>query len=147
MQSDTQYIAALSASEKDGHLETAAELEALDSIYPGAIRLLSTSGGSGGSATPPPPPPPSVLPPLPTAGQRLRYQLAIPVSDDEPDGARLRVLVSLPSAYPASESAPQLMLCGRYIGAFAIDAGLCESRVVRGVKKRVELRSVLTLSR
>jgi hypothetical protein len=70
-------------------------------------------------------------------GERIRYEVTFPVWDegDVLDGMEhsnmpeqapvMRVLVSLPPTYPNS-SPPQLQLLGRYLGAFPIDAGLCE---------------------
>lgn len=42
------------------------------------------------------------------------------------DGATpdIEVLVSLPEEYP--EYAPTLQLLGKYVGSYAVDAGLCE---------------------
>lgn len=36
----------------------------------------------------------------------------------------IEVLVSLPEDYP--EYAPTLQLLGKYVGSYAVDAGLCE---------------------
>lgn len=42
-----------------------------------------------------------------------------------PDAAPpTEVLVSLPEDYP--DSAPTLQVLGKYVGAYALDAGLCE---------------------
>jgi hypothetical protein len=63
-------------------------------------------------------------------GERIRYELSLPLFDDETESdnshVKIRVLVSLPPTYPNS-SPPQLQLLGRYVGQFPIDAGLCKS--------------------
>ena len=69
-------------------------------------------------------------------GERIRYEITLPLWDPGEIIAGLdrtpavvapmmRVLVSLPPTYPHS-SPPQLQLLGRYLGSFAIDAGLCK---------------------
>ena len=69
--------------------------------------------------------------------ERIRYEVTIPTWEDGEvlDGVgkemmpnqapKMRLMVSLPPTYPNS-SPPQLQLLGRYLGSFAIDAGLCE---------------------
>ncbi|ODN75385.1 hypothetical protein L202_06544 [Cryptococcus amylolentus CBS 6039] len=68
-------------------------------------------------------------------GERIRYEVSLPLweegetlegldSSATPEIApTMRVLVSLAPTYPNS-SAPQLQLLGKYLGSFAIDAGL-----------------------
>lgn len=98
----------MTASEDDNQTALADELGALHSIYPGAIRLLESSG-------------------------RVRLEISLPawegsltgaVGDDEEPPA-LRVLVTLRDGYPGT-LAPQLQLLGLYLGSYPIDAGLCE---------------------
>jgi hypothetical protein len=76
-----------------------------------------------------------------TPGERIRYEVVIPVWDDGEvlegltkeemprEVPYMRVLVSLPPTYPNS-APPQLQLLGRYMGSFGIDSGLCESTIV-----------------
>ncbi|EIW68768.1 hypothetical protein TREMEDRAFT_31804, partial [Tremella mesenterica DSM 1558] len=127
------------------------ELEALLSIYsPGNIRLSAASRPN----TPPTPNQIPLPPPIPsshsptktpmrhawdeavfdsefglTSGQRIRYEIHLPLWDegDAPENLNdlvaplMRILVSLPPTYPMT-SPPQLQLLGRYLGSFPIDS-------------------------
>jgi hypothetical protein len=104
-----ELIASLTASDDANTSSVGSELEALAAIYPGAIFLS---------------------PPSPT--HRLRYEIALPAwedgglpPEDEDAAPRVRILVTLPAEYP--ESPPRLQIMGRYVGAYAIEPGLCES--------------------
>lgn len=72
-------------------------------------------------------------------GERIRYELSLPLFDEDVQGenghVKIRVLVSLPPTYPNS-SPPQLQLLGRYVGQFPIDAGLCEFREKTGLTRQ-----------
>ncbi|KZT29398.1 imprinted and ancient [Neolentinus lepideus HHB14362 ss-1] len=52
---------------------------------------------------------------------KIRYEVTLNLSPH--DDVSIRVLVTLPSSYPAS-SPPQLQLLSRYIGAFGVDSDL-----------------------
>lgn len=105
------------------------ELEALLAIHgEESVRLCASSrpaswDESGGI--------PSVSAIMLEPGERIRYELSLPLFDQLDDGdvnVKIRILVSLPPTYPNS-SPPQLQLLGRYVGQFPIDAGLCECSI------------------
>lgn len=73
-------------------------------------------------------------------GERMRYEVYMQAwekgekldglaADGDAEPPILRILVSLPPGYPHHQP-PQLQLLGRYVGNYATDAGLCESRVL-----------------
>lgn len=121
-----QLIESLTSSDDANTSATGQELEALESIYPGAILLSPTpspSRNSSGAGSP--------SSSTPGASHRLRYEITLPawedggLSPDDADAApRIRVLVTLPAEYP--DRAPLLQIMGRYVGKYAIEPGLCE---------------------
>lgn len=123
---------------------TGYELEALLAIYGSESVKLSIS--SRPSSYHPDHPPADVTGTDPSSieeevgyvmGDRIRYEVILPVwergevlegvsaSSMPATAPHMRVMVSLSPSYPGS-AAPQLQLLGRYLGNFAIDAGLCE---------------------
>jgi len=77
----------------------------LQSIYDNSIRLRQLSPDSDGQNS-----------------LTIRYEvlLSLPYPHDD---ITIRILVSLPSSYPAT-SPPQLQLLSKYIGPFGVDSGL-----------------------
>ncbi|KAK7470209.1 hypothetical protein VKT23_001645 [Stygiomarasmius scandens] len=85
------------------------ELEVLKSIYgPESIRIWESADEDRPSRTP--------------ENDTIRYQVVLGLPSPY-DDVKVKVLVSLPTTYPAS-SAPQLQLLSRYIGAFGVDSTL-----------------------
>ncbi|THV08148.1 UPF0029-domain-containing protein, partial [Dendrothele bispora CBS 962.96] len=83
------------------------ELEVLKSIY-GSESIRIWKSADVGSYGP--------------ENETIRYQVILGLPSPY-DDVKLKVLVSLPTTYPAS-SAPQLQLLSRYIGAFGVDSTL-----------------------
>lgn len=53
-----------------------------------------------------------------------RVRFVVTLQPEDGSTPEIEVLVSLPEEYP--ELAPTLQLLGKYVGAYAVDAGLCE---------------------
>ncbi|KAG1752445.1 uncharacterized protein EDB91DRAFT_1102605 [Suillus paluster] len=90
----------------------ASEIDVLQSIYGDhAIGLYHSSPGS----------PKNNPSPSSSASEAIRYKVSLNLPSHE--DILIRILVSIPPAYPAS-SPPQLQLLSRYIGAFGVDSSL-----------------------
>lgn len=119
------FTAALQAVDPD-HVEVAIELEALQSIYgENSVRPWSATrrnADQDDSRAPSPSVEDPLLGWLP--GDRIRFEVLTTLQLTAPhEAVQIRILVTLPSAYPAS-SPPQLQLLSRYIGDFGVDAAL-----------------------
>lgn len=117
------FTAALQDLDPD-HAEVATELEALQSIYgEDSVRLWSATRRNADQDDSRPSSP-SVEDPLLgwVPGDRVRFEILTTLTAPH-DGVQIRLLVTLPPAYPAN-SPPQLQLLSRYIGDFGVDAAL-----------------------
>ncbi|KAH7887447.1 hypothetical protein F5I97DRAFT_1925899 [Phlebopus sp. FC_14] len=99
--------------------QVASEIGVLQSIYgDNAIHLWHSSrSGSPGDHTPEH----AHHNGSESTSETIRYVVSLNLPSHE--DVAIRILVSLPSSYPAS-SPPQLQLLSRYIGAFGVDASL-----------------------
>ncbi|KAG9045482.1 eIF2 kinase Gcn2p negative regulator [Tulasnella sp. UAMH 9824] len=117
------FTAALQDADPD-RAEVAIELEALQSIYgENSVRPWSATRRNADQDDSRPPSPSvadSLLGWLP--GDRIRFEVLTTLTAPH-EAVQIRLLVTLPSAYPAS-SPPQLQLLSRYIGDFGVDAAL-----------------------
>ncbi|KDQ08232.1 hypothetical protein BOTBODRAFT_166091 [Botryobasidium botryosum FD-172 SS1] len=104
----SEFLAQL--SEDPGREIVGQELEALQAIY-GEDAILPWASSDGEQP---------VL--LWKSGDRIRYEILTKLEPPFED-ISIRLLVTLPSTYPAS-SPPQLQLLSRYVGAFGVDSDI-----------------------
>lgn len=104
---NAQLIDTLSSSPDPNKQSQGLELGALSAIYP-SVRLHRPAASRPGT-------------PVQNGNDRVRFVVTLQPESGEPE---IEVLVSLPEEYP--EEAPTLQLLGKYVGAYPVDAGLCE---------------------
>lgn len=105
-----QLIDTLSASDDPNKSAQGFELGALSAIYP-SVRLHHPSPSRPGT-------------PASSSSGSDRVRFVVTLQPEDGTTPEIEVLVSLPEEYP--EYAPTLQLLGKYVGSYAVDAGLCE---------------------
>ncbi|EJT47656.1 regulation of amino acid metabolism-related protein [Trichosporon asahii var. asahii CBS 2479] len=104
-------IDTLSASEDPNKSAQGFELGALSAIYPN-VRLHHPSPSRPGT-------------PASSSSGSDRVRFVVTLQPEDGTTPEIEVLVSLPEDYP--EYAPTLQLLGKYVGSYAVDAGLWEA--------------------